>query len=108
MSEIAAIAPYLPSTPRQFLGSQPTTFDDAFFEAQIKAGVTGYSLKYTTLTVAFVNAAHRHLLPVFAWTVDAEYDLLRGIAHGHDAFITNDAIIALQMVQRTRAALLAL
>jgi len=108
MNEVYAMDKYLPQTSKQLLQSQPAVYDDAYFEERIDAGVSGFSQSYTTTTVDYVKKAHRHLMAVYTWTVDAEKDLLTGIVHGHDGFITNDCIIALQMIQRTRMAWLTL
>ncbi|KAH3763575.1 glycerophosphoryl diester phosphodiesterase [Pelomyxa schiedti] len=108
LSEAIAIDKVLPSTSKQLLQSQPAVYDDAYFEQLIDLGVGGFSQSFTTTTVDYVKLSHRHLMPVFTWTVDAETDFMHGIVHGHDGFITDDCILGLQMVQRARMALMSL
>ncbi|KAH3757792.1 glycerophosphoryl diester phosphodiesterase [Pelomyxa schiedti] len=108
LDEAIAMDQVLPSTSKQLLQSQPKVYDDAYFEELIDLGVGGFSQSFDTTTVDYVRLAHRHLMPVFTWTVDAETDFMHGILHGHDGFITDDCILGLQMVQRARMALMSL
>eukprot|EP00002_Diphylleia_rotans_P027570 TRINITY_DN5531_c0_g1_i1.p1 TRINITY_DN5531_c0_g1~~TRINITY_DN5531_c0_g1_i1.p1 ORF type:complete len:251 (+),score=39.75 TRINITY_DN5531_c0_g1_i1:47-799(+) len=57
---------HLPSARFQLLGNAPSSYDSDYWSGIIKAGVSGFSLDFETVTSEFVECAHRHLVNVMA------------------------------------------
>ena len=87
------LKPYLPDVPMILLHSQlPEGHEqgDAFFEQLKQMGFSGFSLNWTHLTQAFVQAAHRHGMKVYTWTLNAPEDISGTALMGVDGIVTDD------------------
>jgi len=65
-------------------------WNDDFFRSVRARGVAGFEVAHESLNAAFVDAAHRHRMPVYAFTVNDEPTLRRLISMGVDAIETDD------------------
>lgn len=66
----------------------PTQWDDAFFERQLARGVTGFEIP-GPWSEDFVAAAHRHGMPVYAYTINDERTMRDLVAMGIDGIETD-------------------
>eukprot|EP00823_Brevimastigomonas_motovehiculus_P009815 TRINITY_DN95_c0_g1_i1.p1 TRINITY_DN95_c0_g1~~TRINITY_DN95_c0_g1_i1.p1 ORF type:complete len:555 (+),score=168.85 TRINITY_DN95_c0_g1_i1:32-1666(+) len=89
---LSDIGKYLNGTVHQRLDNPPSTFDETFFANYVPQNVKGFSYSFgAAFTPAFVLAAHKHLISVFAWTIDSQADLTSCARMGCDGVITDDA-----------------
>jgi glycerophosphoryl diester phosphodiesterase len=72
--------------------------DDEFFRRERARGITGFEVFYEVLDEAFIAAAHRHDMPVYAFTINDEPTLRRLIAMGVDGIETDDPGLLVRLV----------
>ena len=72
-------------------------WNDEFFRIVRARGVAGFEVAHESLNAAFVDAAHRHRMPVYAFTVNDEPTLRRLISMGVDAIETDDPTLLVRL-----------
>jgi len=83
---------------KQYLGYEPLTYNNKYFEDQIAAGVSGFSLSWSTLSPEFIYDAKLRLLPVFSWTINDEDSMEEAIDAGVDGIITDEVSLAASVI----------
>lgn len=73
-------------------------WNDDFFRRERARGITGFEVYYETLNEVFIAAAHRHKMPVYAFTVNDEPTLRSLIAMGVDGIETDDPGLLVRLV----------
>lgn len=94
-------ASLIPESTRHFLNeTAPGTevFNGPAWQMYRSVGVDAFSLSGTELTQAIVQAAHRKFFPVMVWTVDDPAQMQQLIDWGVDGILTDDAPLALSVV----------
>jgi glycerophosphoryl diester phosphodiesterase len=66
------------------------TLDASYFERMKQIGFSGFSVNYQYLTQAFVDAAHKNGMKVYAWTINDAPDVALVALMGVDGVITDD------------------
>lgn len=86
------LSPWLPEAQMILLhGGLPASPDDeAFFQDFKERGFSGLSIYWGNITKPFVDAAHRHGLRVYAWTLNDAEDIYGAVLIGIDGVITDD------------------
>lgn len=88
-TQVADIGQFLNITVKQKLGSAPLDVTNNYFSDVLGLGIHSFSLDYTTLSPEWIGAAHRRMMPVVAWTVDGQSQVVQLIDMGVDGIITN-------------------
>ena len=92
-AEGVALRRYLPDIAMIRLTSKIPTenYDDAYFEGMKKIGFSGFSVNWQHLTPAFVDAAHKHGMKIYTWTLNDLPEIAGALAAGVDGVITDDS-----------------
>jgi glycerophosphoryl diester phosphodiesterase len=88
----------MPDMPMVRLGEMPSTFDDAYFDRMKTIGFSGFSFSWRTLSLPFIEQAHRHGMKVYTWTVNDPADVSGAVLAGVDGIITDDPRATLEMI----------
>lgn len=85
---------------KQYLGDAPADYNNKYFEDQISAGVSGFSLSWSSIQASpkFVYDATLRLMPVFSWTINDEQSMAAAIAAGVSGIITDEVSMAYHVV----------
>jgi hypothetical protein len=80
IDEGIALRKHLPDVPMILLHSKPPVDhpDDAFFDKMKSIGFTWFSLNWQTVTQEFIDAAHKHDMRIYLWTVNDPADVAGG------------------------------
>jgi glycerophosphoryl diester phosphodiesterase len=78
--------------------SEPTTWTAADFEAERSRGIAGFEVG-DNWTPGFIEAAHAHGMPVYAYTINDEPTMRRLIALGIDGIETDDPALLSRVVR---------
>ena len=65
-------------------------YDDAYFAHMKEIGFSAFSIAYPITPKAFVDAAHKNGMKIWAWTVNAPSDVAGAILAGADGVITDN------------------
>jgi glycerophosphoryl diester phosphodiesterase len=99
------IMPHLPGTSMILLHSKPPseyTGDESFFEDMKQMGFNGFSLSWTHLPASFVDAAHRHGMKVYTWTLNNPGDISGAVLMKVDGIITDVPAAAAEHMARVQ------
>ena len=84
----------MPGVTMMLIGRPPAPEDggwnDAWFEQQKARGYNALWFNFKYLTQDFIDAAHRHGLPVHAWTINDPATMSTAIFAGVDGIVTDD------------------
>jgi glycerophosphoryl diester phosphodiesterase len=90
-TQVADISSHLNISVRQMLGSVPGgKLSNGYFADLLHRHVHSFSLYKQSLTRSFVRAAHLRMMPVFAWTVNEQLDVMELLAQGVDGLISDN------------------
>jgi glycerophosphoryl diester phosphodiesterase len=100
IDEGIALRKHLPDVPMILLHSKPPVDhpDDAFFDKMKSIGFTWFSLNWQTVTQEFIDAAHKHDMRIYLWTVNDPADVAGGVLAGVDGLITDNVPSTMKMV----------
>ena len=74
------------------------TIDDAYFAKMKSLGFSGFSVNFGNLTQAFVDAAKRNGMKVYAWTINDDPEIAGAMLLGVDGIITDDPAVTAKTV----------
>jgi glycerophosphoryl diester phosphodiesterase len=74
------------------------TIDDAYFAKMKSIGFSGFSVNFGNLTTAFVDAAKRNGMKVYAWTINDNPEIAGAMLLGVDGIITDDPAVTAKTV----------
>jgi glycerophosphoryl diester phosphodiesterase len=74
------------------------TLDSSYFDRMKQIGFSGFSVNYQNLTQAFVDAAHKNGMKVYAWTINESPDVALAALMGVDGVITDDAANTMKLL----------
>eukprot|EP01095_Lingulamoeba_sp_RSL-Kostka_P013978 TRINITY_DN594_c0_g1_i3.p1 TRINITY_DN594_c0_g1~~TRINITY_DN594_c0_g1_i3.p1 ORF type:complete len:376 (-),score=96.10 TRINITY_DN594_c0_g1_i3:93-1130(-) len=99
VNQIENMQEYLPSSPKQHLGSLLTLdVDNSYFLKWINLHVNGFSYSSVTVKETFINFSHSKLLSVFVWTVNDENTMRQYSLLGVDGIITDNTRLGVSVV----------
>jgi glycerophosphoryl diester phosphodiesterase len=95
---------YLPDVPMILLhGTLPiATTDDAYFEKMKQIGFGGFSINWPIITKQFIDAAHKHGMKIYVWTVNEPVDIAGATLNGVDGIITDDPAATMKLIEGLR------
>jgi glycerophosphoryl diester phosphodiesterase len=74
------------------------TIDDAYFAKMKSIGFSGFSVNFGNLTKAFVDAARKNGMNVYAWTINDNPEIAGAMLLGVDGIITDDPAVTAKTV----------
>jgi len=100
-----ALRRHLPDLPMiRLSGKVPVeTVDDAYFTKMKAIGFSGFSIDWRFLPQSFVEAAHRHGMNVYTWTVNAPPEVSGAVLAGVDGIVTDDPAAVMRLVSSLAA-----
>jgi glycerophosphoryl diester phosphodiesterase len=75
------------------------TLESSYFDRMKQIGFSGFSVNYQHLTQAFVEAAHKNGMKVYAWTINDAPDVALAALMGVDGVITDDAANTMKLLE---------
>src|SRR5207249_12319107 len=99
-NEDTALRRYLSDVPMIRLTSRIPTqnFDDAYFSRMKQIGFSAFSVNWCYLSAAFIDAAHKNGMGIYAWTVNEPPDIAGAVLAHVDGLITDDAPTTMKLV----------
>jgi glycerophosphoryl diester phosphodiesterase len=72
--------------------------DDAYFAKMKSLGFSGFSVNFGNLTKAFVDAARKNGMNVYAWTINDNPEIAGAVLLGVDGIITDDPAVTAKTI----------
>lgn len=92
----------MPGVTMMLIGKPPEDWNDAWFEQQKQRGYDALWFNFKATTKEFIDAAHRHGLPVHAWTINDPATLSTAIFAGVDGIVTDDPATLKKLLEELR------